>query len=71
MAILLLDTSVASFLHPKRRNAPQRNAYVNDLQGHLLAMSFQSVAELLQWAEQNQWGAPQRHALDVDSSRDC
>jgi hypothetical protein len=34
MPILLLDTSVASFLHPKRRNTPQRWAYEVDLQGH-------------------------------------
>jgi tRNA(fMet)-specific endonuclease VapC len=63
MAIVLLDTTVASFLHPKRRDTPQRRAYAPDLQGNVLALSFQSVAELLQWAEQNQWGQPQRHAL--------
>jgi hypothetical protein len=55
---------VASFLHPKRRNTQQRQAYAKDLEGQLLALSFQTVAELLQWAEQNQWGEVQRQALE-------
>jgi tRNA(fMet)-specific endonuclease VapC len=64
MAVVLLDTTVASFLHPKKRSSPQRKAYEPDLLGHSLALSFQSVAELLQWAEEKKWGARERNALD-------
>ena len=64
MAILRLDTTVASFLHPKKKDSPQRRAYEPVLRGQVLAMSFQSVAELLQWSEQRQWGAVQRAQLD-------
>jgi predicted nucleic acid-binding protein len=69
MATVLLDTTIASFLHPKRRLSPQRRAHQADLINRTLALSFQSVAELLQWAEQNQWGGPQRAALDKFISR--
>jgi tRNA(fMet)-specific endonuclease VapC len=76
MAVVLLDTNVASFLHPKRRSSPQRKAYSPqrkayspDLAGHTLALSFQSVGELFYWAEQNNWGPAQRAALDRLLSR--
>jgi tRNA(fMet)-specific endonuclease VapC len=64
MAVVLLDTNVASFLHPKKRNSPQRTAYAPELLGQTLALSFQSVAELLHWAEEKRWGPRQREALD-------
>jgi predicted nucleic acid-binding protein len=35
------------------------------LEGRILALSFQSVAELLGWAEENRWGAEQRAGLDA------
>lgn len=69
MCAVLLDTSVASLLHPKRANSTRRAAYEPDLQGHVLALSFQSVAELYQWAEQNRWSAANRAALDEFLSR--
>jgi len=64
MATVLLDTGVASFLHPKRRDSPQRALYTPHLTNQILAVSFQTVAELYQWAEQNNWGTAQRAALD-------
>jgi tRNA(fMet)-specific endonuclease VapC len=64
MAIVLLDTTVASFLHPRKRGSTYRAAYEPHLRGNLLAMSFQTVAELFQWAEQSKWPAGQRAALD-------
>ena len=64
MAIVLLDTTVASFLHPRKKGSTYRIAYEPHLRGNLLAMSFQSVAEIFRWAEQNKWGMPQRAALD-------
>jgi predicted nucleic acid-binding protein len=65
MAVLLVDTGVASYLHPKKRYSPQRLLYGPDLLGHSLAISFQTAAELFMWAEANRWGAAQRHALDL------
>jgi tRNA(fMet)-specific endonuclease VapC len=64
MASVLLDTSVASLFHPKKRASPQRMAYEPDLHGQVLTLSFQSVAELYQWAEQNHWGPAARAMLD-------
>ncbi|HEV8604085.1 MAG TPA: PIN domain-containing protein [Tepidisphaeraceae bacterium] len=64
MAVVLLDTVVASLLHPKKRNAPQRLLYEPHLRGQILALSFQTIAELFQWAEQNSWNASNRAALD-------
>jgi tRNA(fMet)-specific endonuclease VapC len=61
---VLLDTNIASFLHPRKKGSPERLKYEPHLQGQVLALSFQSVAELLQWAEQNKWGAASRAALD-------
>jgi tRNA(fMet)-specific endonuclease VapC len=69
MSTVLLDTGVASFLHPKRRHSPQRALYVPHLTGHVLAVSFQSAAEIYQWAEERHWGANQRAALDRFLSR--
>ena len=65
MAVMLLDTAVASFLHPKKRRSPQSQLYEPDLAGRTLAISFQSVAELLQWAELNHWTEAARAELDV------
>src|SRR5579883_847938 len=64
MAIVLLDTTVASFLHPKKADSPQRQAYEPHLLGNILALSFQSVAELYLWAEERRWGVKQRAALE-------
>src|SRR5207302_6995475 len=64
MTAVLLDTTVASFLHPKKRATPERQQYEPHMHGQLLVLSFQSVAELYDWAEENKWGATQRSALD-------
>ena len=63
MAVLLLDTSVASMLHPRKRGSTFLAAYEPTLRNQILAVSFQTVAELYLWAEQHRWGAPQRAAL--------
>ena len=61
---LLLDTVIASVLHPKKRNASRRILYEPLLKGEVLALSFQTIAELYQWAEQNKWGGAARATLD-------
>lgn len=60
----LLDTSVASLLHPRKARLPLRDAYAPDLNGKTLTVSFQSVAELYFWAERNGWGPAARAELD-------
>jgi tRNA(fMet)-specific endonuclease VapC len=63
MNTVLLDTSVASLLHPKKKNSPRRAQYAPHITGQDLALSFQSVAELLAWAEDKNWGEKQRTGL--------
>jgi tRNA(fMet)-specific endonuclease VapC len=65
VAAVLLDTSVASLLHPRKRESRERRLYKPHLEGRILALSFQSVAVLLAWAEENRWGAEQRAGLEV------
>ena len=65
MSTVLLDTSVASLLHPKKKNSTLRVLYEPHLTGQVLALSFQSVAELWAWAEDNNWGEKQRSGLEV------
>lgn len=65
MSTVLLDTSVASLLHPKKRNSTLRAQYAPHMLGQVLALSFQSVAELWAWAEENQWGEHQRAGLQL------
>jgi hypothetical protein len=57
MAIVLLDTSVASLYLPHRRIAAQRSFYDELLEGEKLALSFQSVAELWKLAVKNRWAS--------------
>ena len=64
MATVLLDTTVASFLHPRKKGTAERLRYEPHLAGNTLALSFQSVAELFFWSEENRWGVEQRLALD-------
>ncbi len=47
MPTLLLDTDVFSFL---LKGDSRANAYSDLIQGHRLALSFMTVAELFQWA---------------------
>ena len=56
MSTVLLDTTVASLLHPKKRDDAFRTKYEGHMEGQILAISFQSVAELWSWAEENNWG---------------
>ena len=65
MSTVLLDTSVASLLHPKKKGSPVRALYDPHLRGQVLALSFQSVGELWKWAEENNWGQKQRDGLDA------
>ena len=65
MSTVLLDTSIASLLHPKKKNSTIRALYELHLTGQILALSFQSVAELWAWAEDNHWGEKQRVGLEA------
>jgi tRNA(fMet)-specific endonuclease VapC len=65
MDTVLLDTTVASLLHPKKKNSETRAKYEPHMKGKVLALSFQSVAELWSWAEENRWGDKQRQGLDA------
>ena len=65
MSTVLLDTSVASLLHPKKKGSSVRAYYEPHMKGQVLALSFQSVAELWAWAEDNNWGEKQRQGLDA------
>lgn len=60
----LLDTSVASMLLPSRAARPELEFYRPFLEGRTLALSFQSVAELLRLPLRNRWGTAKRRALD-------
>ena len=65
MSTVLLDTTVASLLHPKKKNHVLRAKYERHMKGQILAISFQSVAELWSWAEENNWGTTQRAGLET------
>jgi tRNA(fMet)-specific endonuclease VapC len=61
MATVVVDTDVVSFLI---KGDSRRLAYAPLLQGHTLALSFMTVAELYQWAAIRKWGAQRRAQLD-------
>ena len=65
MSVVLLDTTVASLLHPKKKNTELRGHYEQHMRGQTLALCFQSVAELWHWAEANAWGENARKGLDT------
>lgn len=65
MSTVLLDTTVASLLHPKKTNDTLRAKYESDMEGQILAVSFQSIAELWSWAEENNWGTTLRTGLET------
>lgn len=65
MSVVLLDTTVASLLHPKKKDDPLRAKYEPHMRGRTLALSFQTVAELWGWAEANRWGEKARQGLDA------
>lgn len=64
MDAVLLDTSVVSLLHPKKKGSALLAKYTPHLSGRVLALSFQSVAELWAWAEENNWGDRQKAGMD-------
>lgn len=63
MSAVLLDTTVASLIHPRRHNSTLRARYEPNMKGATLAISFQTVAELWSWAEESQWGPILRAGL--------
>lgn len=65
MSVVLLDTTVVSLLHPKKRESEIRDRYAVHMTKQTLALSFQSVAELWNWAEAREWGDEARHGLDL------
>lgn len=65
MSVVLLDTSVASLLHPKKKSDALRAKYEPHMRDQTLALSFQTVAELWDWAQKNNWGAKAREGLDA------
>ena len=65
MSVVLPDTSVASLLHPKKKNDVLRAKYEPHLHGQTLALSFQTVAELWEWAESSRWGDAARQRLEA------
>lgn len=64
MGAVLLDTSVASLLHPKRAGAEARAFYEPYIRSQVLAVSFQTQAELWAWAEDGRWGPAMRAGLE-------
>ena len=65
MNVVLLDTTVASLLHPRKRGSEILGRYAVHMEKQTLALSFQSVAELWNWAEAREWGDESRHGLDL------
>jgi tRNA(fMet)-specific endonuclease VapC len=65
MDAVLLDTTVASLLHPKKKGSTLRAKYEPHLKGKVLVLSFQSVAELLAWGVENRWGQKQQRGLEA------
>ena len=64
MSVVLLDTTVVSLLHPKKRRSEILARYAVHMEKQTLALSFQSVAELWNWAEAREWGDEARNGLD-------
>ncbi|HID23215.1 MAG TPA: type II toxin-antitoxin system VapC family toxin [Planctomycetaceae bacterium] len=65
MGVVLLDTTVATLLHPRKKHTELRAKYEKHMQGQTLALSFQTVAELWSWAEARGWGEKARAGLDA------
>jgi predicted nucleic acid-binding protein len=61
MSALLLDTNVVSILF--NQNHRLRDAAIHAVEGHQLAISFMSRAELLLWPALNNWGELRRATL--------
>ena len=64
---LVVDTDVASFLFKKDTRA---TLYAPHLSGHMLVISFQTLAELELWALSAGWGARRKRQLEQYLRRD-
>ncbi len=62
MATRLLDTNIVSYLMKGHTLA---DAYRSFLEGHALAISFMTVAELYEGAFRARWGRRRKDALEV------
>ncbi len=65
MGYLLLDTSTASLLHPKKSKSSHRIYYEPHFKENRMVISFQTVAEMLSWAETNNWNYRNREHLNT------
>ena len=65
MNVVLLDTTVVSLLHPRKRGSEILESYAKHMEKQTLALSFQSVAELWNWAEVRGWGEGARDGLEL------
>ena len=65
MDAVLLDTTVVSLLHPQKKDSSLRARYDAHMAGKILALSFQSVAELWSWAEERSWGDRKKAELEA------
>jgi tRNA(fMet)-specific endonuclease VapC len=57
---LVVDTDVVSFIF---KNDTRASLYTSHLSGHILTISFQTLAELELWALAAGWGTRQRQQL--------
>ena len=64
-SVVLLDTTVASLLHPRKKSSRERSFYEPYMKDKNLALSFQSVAELHEWAESRNWPEAKRLELEA------
>jgi tRNA(fMet)-specific endonuclease VapC len=61
---VLLDTTVLSFLFREDEVDPRRTWYQEQITEKVAVISFQSLAELWPWAEENDWGPQRREKLE-------
>jgi tRNA(fMet)-specific endonuclease VapC len=62
----VLDTDVWSFFFKGHRHAAP---YQSHVQGHVLAISFMTVAELYRWALEHRWSASRFLTLEAELQR--
>ena len=61
MKAVVVDTDVISFIF---KNDSRAERYRRHLTGHVLVLSFMTVAELDRWALQHDWGERRRKRMD-------
>jgi tRNA(fMet)-specific endonuclease VapC len=66
VSVLLLDTNIVSYLFKRDTRAA---SYAPHLNGHTLAISFMTVAELYQWAAIRTWGPRRFQQLEAHMRR--